>query len=449
MAVQRSSVRPSHGVAPLGDALLADAFPDLRADVVVARFLFGIHDWGRDRLAYDPRWVYGVPPRTEPELAWVQHALAHLTPGGTAVVLMPPAAAGRPPGRRIRAELVRRGIVRAVVALPAGLMPPAGIGLHLWVLVQHVEGQPPAGRVLFVDAAATDRPLADLAGTAWHNYVNGRHTDEPGALRAVAAIDLLDEHVDLTPQRYLLTDVGPAIEPARTVGALAELDRFLAEVRHAVPAVRPASTVAPRTAPRASLADLVRAGGMSILRAPARTRAAGTGPATTVLTSADILAGGPPTGTVTRTRSDEDSCRVQVGDVLVPAADGDFVVAVATAEQVDAELGPGVQALRIDPDRFDPWFVASVLSNTDPRIAAPTTRLDLKRRTIPVMPLQDQRAYGAAFRQLAGFRAGLERAAAAGTALVREISNGLAAGVLTVDTDRANASSSTVGSHRF
>ncbi|MFD0782623.1 class I SAM-dependent DNA methyltransferase, partial [Micromonospora azadirachtae] len=87
-------------VVHVGDSLLADAMPSLRADVIVANFPFGIHDWGHDRLAYDPRWTYGLPPRTEPELAWVQHALAHLSPGGTAAVLMPPAAASRPAGRR-------------------------------------------------------------------------------------------------------------------------------------------------------------------------------------------------------------------------------------------------------------------------------------------------------------------------------------------------------------
>ncbi len=162
--VHRRAQHAGHPATPptvhVGDSLLADAFPDLRADVVVANFPFGIHDWGHDRLAYDPRWAYGLPPRTEPELAWVQHALAHLSPGGTAAVLMPPAAALRPAGRRIRAELVRRGALRAVIALPAGLMPPTGLGLHIWVLTQPD------------DAAATHRPPA----VRRHHRIEHRHT---------------------------------------------------------------------------------------------------------------------------------------------------------------------------------------------------------------------------------------------------------------------------------
>ncbi|OSP25921.1 SAM-dependent methyltransferase, partial [Streptomyces sp. 13-12-16] len=72
------------------DSLRADAFPDLVADAVLCNPPYGVRDWGHDELAYDPRWAYGVPARAESELAWVQHALAHLAPGGHAVLLLPP-----------------------------------------------------------------------------------------------------------------------------------------------------------------------------------------------------------------------------------------------------------------------------------------------------------------------------------------------------------------------
>lgn len=109
--------------ARTGDTLRADAFPQLAADAVLCHPPFNERNWGHDELAYDPRWEYGFPARTESELAWVQHALAHLREGGTAVLLMPPAAASRRSGRRIRADLLRRGALRAVIALPAGAAP--------------------------------------------------------------------------------------------------------------------------------------------------------------------------------------------------------------------------------------------------------------------------------------------------------------------------------------
>ncbi|MFE4519417.1 N-6 DNA methylase, partial [Kitasatospora sp. NPDC056783] len=112
-----------------GDSLRADAHPELRADAVLCHPPFNERSWGNEELAYDTRWEYGLPPRTESELAWVQHALAHLKENGCAVLLMPPAAASRRSGRRIRADLLRRGALRAVVALPARSAPPTRIPL--------------------------------------------------------------------------------------------------------------------------------------------------------------------------------------------------------------------------------------------------------------------------------------------------------------------------------
>ncbi|MER7009372.1 N-6 DNA methylase [Dactylosporangium sp. NPDC000555] len=441
---QQAGAPTAPPVLHVGDSLLADAFTDVRAEAVVANFPFGIHDWGHDQLAYDPRWVYGMPPRTEPELAWVQHALAHLAPGGTAVVLMPPAAALRPAGRRIRAELVRRGALRAVVALPAGLMPPAGIGLHIWTLIQPDEHQLPADRILFINAAASSQPLTELVEAAWRDYRSGPHTDVPGIQRVVPSIEVLDDQVDLTPQRYLPPPGEFVTDPARTKASISDLGRLLTELRHGLPDVRPAKATPLGSAPRASLADLVRSGSMSILRTTTRTQSTGSTTDNTVLTSADVLSDGPPTGTAASTAEDDDAPRVHPGDLLIPITSREIVVRVATPKQVGAQLGPGVQLLRVDPTRFDPWFVAGVLSRADNlRVAgrasssgSGTQRIDLKRLTIPVLTLQDQRAYGDAFRQLAEFRAGLERAAAAGTALAREISEGLASGALVLRVDR-------------
>ncbi len=73
--------------AAVGDTLRADAFPALSAEAVLCHPPFNERNWGHDELAYDPRWEYGFPARTESELAWVQHALARLKDGGTAVLL--------------------------------------------------------------------------------------------------------------------------------------------------------------------------------------------------------------------------------------------------------------------------------------------------------------------------------------------------------------------------
>ena len=160
-----------------GDSLRNDKFPDLRVRTVLCHPPFGDRNWGPAELTGDPRWAFGVPPKSEPELAWVQHALAHLAPGGRVVIVMPPAAATRPSGRRIRAELVRRSALRAVIALPTGSVQPRHVPVHLWVL-QHPTGRGPVDpRVLFFDrlagmgrpgAASPDAmPRLDRFGDCW------------------------------------------------------------------------------------------------------------------------------------------------------------------------------------------------------------------------------------------------------------------------------------------
>nr|WP_218577287.1 N-6 DNA methylase [Phytohabitans rumicis] len=86
----------------------------------------------------------------------MQHCLSHTQQGGRVVMLMPPATAERAAGRRIRAELVRSGTLRAVIALPAGAAPPLHIGLHLWLLQRPHQQTTPAQQILFVDTATND-----------------------------------------------------------------------------------------------------------------------------------------------------------------------------------------------------------------------------------------------------------------------------------------------------
>ncbi|SCL36972.1 N-6 DNA Methylase [Micromonospora pallida] len=427
-------------VVHVGDSLLDDALPELRADVVVANFPFGIHEWGHDRLAYDPRWTYGLPPRTEPELAWVQHALAHLAPGGTAVVLMPPAAAARPAGRRVRAELIRHGALRAVIALPAGLMPPTGIGLHVWVLAQSDPHQPHAGDLLVVDTTTESarRPLAEIVDTAWRGYQTDDYVEQPGVHRTVPAIELLDDQVDLTPQRHLPQASELAATPAQIIASISEFDRLLDGLRRSLPAVRETPTAILGEAPQADVTDLVRSGSITIQRAARSRSTSGTASTAAVLTVADILSGGPATGSATRAADDDPGPRVRADDILVPLIGHKIDARVATPEQVGAELGPGTQLIRVDTTRFDPWFVAGVISRTDNlRIAGRTSstthgalRIDVRRLAIPVVPLDQQQTYGRAFQQLVEFRTALERAAATGANLAREISDGLTAGAL-------------------
>jgi hypothetical protein len=173
----------------VGDSLRDDQWPELRAALVVCNPPVNVTDWGRDDLLLDARWEFGVPTRAEGELAWLQQCYAHVAPGGRAIVVMPASVAYRKAGRRIRAELVRRGVLTQVVALPAGMAASHPQAVHLWFLARPTGVEPVGGAVRMVDLTENDP--------------EGPFEPVPNQVVDVPLIDLLDDEVDLTPGRYV------------------------------------------------------------------------------------------------------------------------------------------------------------------------------------------------------------------------------------------------------
>jgi SAM-dependent methyltransferase len=429
-------------VIRVGDSLRTDAFPGERVDLVVSNPPFGLHDWADDQLAFDPRWEYGgLPPRTEPELAWVQDALAHLRPGGQAVLLMPPVAAWRSAGRRIRGELLRRGVLRAVVALPPGLLPTTSVGLHLWVLRRPAEARV-ADRVLMIDASRIEHATADavieLAVPAWRSYESDPASvdERAGLVKLVPVIDLLDEEVDLTPSRHLAVPDDEVSDPTELLASGEQVLKRLRQVAESLPAFVPVDQPKLPEARGLSLDELARTGAVEVFRGYSRASVDAEGASEPGLTGGDVVRGGGPSG-----RAPVTAVRVEAGDVLVPAVGSSVVARVATPEQLGVRLGQNVSLVRADPEKVDPWFLAGMLTAPTNRREATRqssgtrdiVRVNLKRLQVPLLPVDEQRQYGEAFRRLIEFDAMVDKAAEETHRLVQQLSAALTRGSLVPD----------------
>ncbi|TLQ48156.1 SAM-dependent methyltransferase [Streptomyces marianii] len=454
----------------IGDSLRADAFDGLTADAVVCNPPYGDRDWGHDELAYDPRWAYGVPGRSESELAWVQHCLAHLVPGGWAVLILPPATASRASGRRVRAELVRGGAVRAVLALPAGAAPPLHVGLHLWVLQRPEPGGPERRSVLFVDTAGASaseagertpggprtgasRVSVDWAGLTartlaqWGAFTADpdRFTADPGTARTVPVVDLLDDLVDLTPARQVRisrTEVDPAELSARTETGrreLTEAARALLDAADLTGWTAPGGSV--REWRTATASDLARGGALALLRTVPDTKGPepeeGASAAAPVLTGADIARGTGPTGDPAELGPATATAPViAAGDVLVRAIAGGAGPMARVADERDAGalLGPQIHLLRPDPARLDSWFLAGFVGSAENVAGASTGSTVLHvapgRLRVPLLPLDEQRRYGEAFRHVHRLRARARQAARLAEETAALLADGLTGGAL-------------------
>ncbi|MBF6060456.1 N-6 DNA methylase [Nocardia terpenica] len=426
-----------------GDSLFDDEFPGLQADLALSNPPYSQRDWGSEELSLDPRWEYGPPPRSESELAWVQHLLFHLTPGGLAVLLLPPSVSVRSSGRRIRAALLRAGAIRAVIALPSGIATPRHIGLHLWVLRRPEPSEPPADEVFFADTSrvaderTTWAATVDTIAAAWSSFDHGEQaTTIPDIAAAVRVMEILDEDVDLNPSRYVRAAVDASNIAAAVARARSELETSI-EVLDGAAVALPEWTAGEASWRTATIADLVAGGAMRVVavRSAPEGEHASELEGRPLLSSRDIALGSPP-GAVVGAQTRSVSEPIAVGDVLVlrvrSNAQGNARARVAGPEDEGAAAGEGIAVLRPDATRMDPWFLAGFAGSDDNAHSTlgTTMRIDPSRIRIPLLPLPQQQRFALAFRQLYDLQMAALRAATAAATTAGLISSGLTAGAL-------------------
>ncbi len=194
----------------LADTLESDAFTGMKFDAVVCEPPFGMRLAGP--LPLDERWLLASPPLRLADSAWLQHCVSHVSSAGNAYVVLPPGLLFQETRGAVglRRELVKRGMIEAIIGLPRALRRSTSIATTLWILRSAeaaVEGAPVL--MASVDEAPSDDEAAEAVAesiahivSAWRNDGSVLQGEGVGAA-SVAVLDLLDGSVDLTPNRWI------------------------------------------------------------------------------------------------------------------------------------------------------------------------------------------------------------------------------------------------------
>ena len=156
------------------DSFHDDRHPFLKADFVMANPPFNSSEWGGELLVDDPRWIFGTPPVSNANYAWIQHMLYHLNDNGRIGLVLASSSLSSKLEFDIRKNIINADLVEGIIDMPPQLFYNVKIPCCLWILSKRKEQ---TGKTLFIDARKLgymrDRTHRELScGEETVNYGN-------------------------------------------------------------------------------------------------------------------------------------------------------------------------------------------------------------------------------------------------------------------------------------
>ena len=196
------------------DTFQNDLHKGLKADFVLANPPFNISDWGQEKLLQDPRWRYGIPPKGNANMAWVEHMIDKLSMQGKAAIILANGALSSDTSGEgdIRKNILEADLVDCILAMPSNLFYTVTIPCSVWIRNRDKKQK---GKTLFIDArnlgTMVTRKLRELSeedtekiASTYHKFVNDDNYENIAGFCKVATIDEIKENnYVLTPGRYV------------------------------------------------------------------------------------------------------------------------------------------------------------------------------------------------------------------------------------------------------
>ncbi|MCF8010937.1 MAG: type I restriction-modification system subunit M [Clostridiales bacterium] len=124
-------------------------------DKVLANPPFSMKNWGKEEAEADAynRFPYGLPPKTQGDLAFVSHMVASLNAKGKMATVIPHGVLFRGGAEgKIRKGFVKDDLIEAIIGLPEDVFYGTGISAAL-LIINKTKTQERKRKIIFVDAS--------------------------------------------------------------------------------------------------------------------------------------------------------------------------------------------------------------------------------------------------------------------------------------------------------
>lgn len=221
LAKMNLAIRGIDANIELGDTLLNDKFPDMKADYILANPPFNVSDYSIHET--DARWKFGRPPNGNANYAWLQHFIYKLNPTGTAGIVLSNGSMSSEIATEgeIRKNIIEADLVDCMVALPSQLFYNTQIPACLWFLSRNKSNgkfRNRSNEILFIDArelgsmisrrqkTLTDDDIKKISDIyhKWRSKTDfDKYKNIPGLCKSATIQEVRKNKYVLTPGRYI------------------------------------------------------------------------------------------------------------------------------------------------------------------------------------------------------------------------------------------------------
>lgn len=187
-------------------------------------------NWGEDAARGDPfsRFVYGIPPVTQGDFAYLQHGIASLTDDGMMAIAVPPSVLFKERSEgKIRMDIIKDDLVEAVILLPKKVYDYHNFNYGILVINRNKISDR-KNKILFIDSSSDF-----WHGSRFQNILYPEYLDKiVTAYRALIDVEgycRVCSIEEVEKNRFQL-DVGRYVKQKRTMLPKVDLRASLKEI---------------------------------------------------------------------------------------------------------------------------------------------------------------------------------------------------------------------------